>query len=354
VGALTFGIFDHIEDIPGTPTHRLFQDRLDLIRFADQAGFAAFHLAEHHGSGLCMAPNQEIIIAAASQITMNIRLGPMVKLLPLHHPVRIVEDICVADQLTGGRLDFGVGSGVAPIEHAWFGSSWAERKQRFEDTLGIICNALATGEISSEGSVYHDFPTAPVATKPLQDPIPFWYPGNPVTAGRHGMSLMWPGPINRRAYDLYVQTWNEHKGDTLRVDGPNDRPRVGCTMILAIAPTESEALDVARRGLDGLVRRAEYVHRFDHLILPPEDCETALGPLRAILAHVEEAIAAGAGTAEQITERFAALLEPGLIEYVALQLPTGDMTLDESKRTLELFASQVKPRLEQASGAASR
>jgi alkanesulfonate monooxygenase SsuD/methylene tetrahydromethanopterin reductase-like flavin-dependent oxidoreductase (luciferase family) len=112
---LTFGIFDHIEEIPGTPTDQLFRDRLELIRLADEAGFESFHLAEHHGSGLCLAPNQELFVAAASQITTSIRLGPMVKLLPLHHPVRIIEDMCVADQLTGGRLDFGVGSGVAPI-----------------------------------------------------------------------------------------------------------------------------------------------------------------------------------------------------------------------------------------------
>ena len=83
-----------------------------------------------------MAPSQEIFIAAASQITKMIRLGPMVKLLPLHHPVQIIEDMCVADQLTGGRLDFGVGRGVAPIEHAWFGSRWTESRERFEDTLG--------------------------------------------------------------------------------------------------------------------------------------------------------------------------------------------------------------------------
>jgi alkanesulfonate monooxygenase SsuD/methylene tetrahydromethanopterin reductase-like flavin-dependent oxidoreductase (luciferase family) len=349
----TFGIFDHIEDIPGTPTQRLFQDRLQLIELADEAGFESFHLAEHHGSGLCMAPNQELFIAAASQVTTNIRLGPLVKLLPLHHPVRILEDLCVADQLTGGRLDFGVGSGVAPIEHAWFGSDWTERRERFEDTLGIICRALATGEISSEDSVYHDFPTVPLATKPVQDPIPFWYPGNPATAGRHGMSLMWPGPIDQQAYDVYVEAWNRHRGDTLRVDGSDSRPRVGCTMILAIAPTESEALEIGRRGMDGLVRRAMEVHRNDRLIMSPEDCEKALGPLRAILAHVEEAVAAGSGTVEQIAERLAAMLEPGLIEHVALQLPTGDMTFDEARRTLELFASEVKPQLERASLAAS-
>jgi hypothetical protein len=117
-------------------------------------------------------------------------------------------------------------------------------------------------------------------------------------------------------------------------------------MILAIAPTEAEALEIGRRGMEGLVRRAELVHQNDRLIMSPEDCEKALGPLRAILAHIEDGIAAGSGTVEQISERFAAILEPGLIEHVDLQLPTGDMTFDEARRTFELFAAEVKPRLE--------
>ena len=342
----TFGIFDHIEDLPGTPTRQLFQDRIDLIKMADEAGFAGFHLAEHHGSDLCMAPNQEVFIAAASQVTTKIRLGPMVKLLPLHHPVRIIEDMCVVDQLTGGRLDFGVGRGVAPIEHYWFGSTWPESKERFTDVLGIIADAFATGEISSANSSFYDFPTIPLATKPLQEPIPFWYPGNPVTAGRHGMNLMWPGPVDQASYDVYVETWHKHKGDRIRMEGPNDEPRVGCTMLLAIAPTESEALDIARRGMDGLLRRAHNVHKHDRLVLPEDECDAALGPLRNIMAHIEDAINAGAGTADQIAERFAGILEPGLTDYIVLQLPTGDMTLDEAKRTMDLFITEVKPQLE--------
>jgi alkanesulfonate monooxygenase SsuD/methylene tetrahydromethanopterin reductase-like flavin-dependent oxidoreductase (luciferase family) len=348
MGKPTFGIFDHIEGIAGTPTPQLLKDRLDLIKMADEAGFAGYHLAEHHGSDLCMAPNQEVFIAAASQVTKNIRLGPMVKLLPLHHPVQIIEDMCVVDNLTNGRLDFGVGRGVAPIEHYWMGSNWPESKDRFVDTLGIICNAFATGEISSEDSKFYDFPTIPMSTKPVQNPIPFWYPGSPVTAGRHGMNLMWPGPIDQASYDVYVETWNAHKGDTHRVDGPDAAPRVGCTMVLAIASTEDKALSIVRRGMDGLMRRTHNVHKFDHLVLPDDECDAALGPLRRIMAHVEGAIHAGAGTAEQIKDRFAAILEPGLTDYLVLQIPVGDMTLDEAKSTMDAFCSDVKPSLEAA------
>ena len=314
---------------------------------ADEAGFAGFHLAEHHGSDLCMAPNQEVFIAAASQITKNIRLGPMVKLLPLHHPVRIIEDMCVVDNLTNGRLDFGVGRGVAPIEHYWFGSNWPESRDRFVDILGIICDAFATGEISSENSKYYDFPTMPMSTKPVQDPIPFWYPGSPVTAGRHGMNLMWPGPDRPgRRTTSTSRRGTPTRATPIASTGPTPAPRVGCTMLLAIAPTEDEALDIVRRGMDGLMRRTHNVHKYDHLVLPDDECDAALGPLRRIMAHIEDAIHAGAGTAEQIKDRFAGILEPGLTDYIVLQLPTGDMTLDEAKRTMDVFCSDVKPALE--------
>src|SRR5580765_4025955 len=172
MGVPTFGIFDHIEGIPGTPTPQLLKDRLDLIKMADEAGFAGFHLAEHHGSDLCMAPNQEVFIAAASQVTKNIHLGPMVKLLPLHHPVQIIEDLCVVDHLANGRIDFGVGRGVAPIEHYWMGGNWPESRDVFVDVLGIIGDAFATGEISSENSKWHASPTVPRSTKPVQETMP--------------------------------------------------------------------------------------------------------------------------------------------------------------------------------------
>jgi alkanesulfonate monooxygenase SsuD/methylene tetrahydromethanopterin reductase-like flavin-dependent oxidoreductase (luciferase family) len=314
---------------------------------ADEAGFSGYYLAEHHGSGLCMAPGQEVFIAAASQITKQIRLGPMVKLLPMHHPVRIIEDMCVLDQLTEGRLDFGVGRGAVPIEHHWFGRDWHESRDRFVDVLGIIQRALASAEISSEGSRFYDFHPVPLSTRPFQDRIPFWYPGNPLTAGRHGMNLMWPGKIDEAGYEQYIRAWHDHRADPIRLDGPRSQPRVAYSMLLSIAPSEDEALAIARRGMEGLVRRTLNSHRFDPLILPQDECEAAQGALRASIANMEIAIRAGAGTPGQIAERLADLLDDGMSDFICFMLPTGDMTLDEAKRTLDLFITEVKPQLEQ-------
>jgi len=341
-----FGIFDHIEGIPGTPTPQLLRERLDLVRMADEAGFTGYYIAEHHGSDLCMAPNQEMFVAAASQITSNIRMGPMVKLLPLHHPVRLIEDLCIVDNLTNGRVDFGVGRGVAPIEHYWFGSDWPSSTDRFEDVLGIISRAFKTGEISAEDSKYYDFRTMPMSTMPVQDHIPFWYPGSPVTAGKFGLNLIWPGPISPEAYQLYVDTWNEYRGADVRMDGPNGAPKVACTMLLAIDEQSDKALDIATRGMNGLMRRTHAVHRWDAEVLGDEAADAALGPLRRILSHIDEAIQAGSGTPEQIKERLGGILEMGMTDNIILQIPTGDMTLAEAKRTMDLFCSEVKPDLE--------
>jgi alkanesulfonate monooxygenase SsuD/methylene tetrahydromethanopterin reductase-like flavin-dependent oxidoreductase (luciferase family) len=265
----------------------------------------------------------------------------------MHPPVQLIEDMCVLDQLLEGRLDYGVGRGAVPIQHYWFGDSWPHSRERFVDVLGIVRRALDTGEISSEGSQFYDFPAMPMSTRPFQERIPFWYPGNPVAAGQYGLNLMWPGKIEPAAYEAYVDAWNRHKDDELRFDGPDSEPRVAYNVILAIAPTEDEAQEIARRGMEGLVRRTRNAHRFDRLVISEEECEAAQGPLRAILSTMEPAISFGAGTTGQIAERLAGMLEDGLSDYICFMLPTGDMTLYEARRTLDLFVTEVKPQLDQ-------
>jgi hypothetical protein len=100
--------------------------------------------------------------------------------------------------------------------------------------------------------------------------------------------------------------------------------------------------------MNGLVRRTHAVHRWDVELLGEEGADAALGPLRKILGSIDAAIDFGAGTAEQIRDRFAEILAEGNTDYLVLQIPTGDMSFDEAKRTLDIFATKVKPDLEMA------
>src|SRR5262249_48741721 len=69
--------------------------------------------------GLAASPS--VFLAAVAQRTQRLRFGPLVYTLPLHHPLRVVEEICMLDQLSGGRFELGVGRGISPIETAYYG-----------------------------------------------------------------------------------------------------------------------------------------------------------------------------------------------------------------------------------------
>ena len=352
---MKFGIFDHIEGIPGTSTGQLLKDRLDLIRAADEAGFHAYHLAEHHGTDLCMAPNQEIFLAAAAQLTKQIRLGPLVKILPLHHPLRVIEDICLLDQLTDGRVEYGIGRGIAAIEHFWFQGDWFTSQERFEESIALVLQGLQTGKVGGHGGKHYDFPEITLTLRPVQAPNPpMWYPGNPVTAGRYGLGLVWPGAIPDAAYDLYVSTWERYKDDPVRADAPGAMPRVGTTVLLGIGDCDSDGRAVAARGYRGLMRRIVEVHTFDRLALNEREAEAALNPLargaQAVLQprgedQIMPILTADSGSVAHVTERLQEMFANGRSDYLILQLPTGDMTYAESRGTLERFITEVQPAL---------
>jgi alkanesulfonate monooxygenase SsuD/methylene tetrahydromethanopterin reductase-like flavin-dependent oxidoreductase (luciferase family) len=347
-----FGLFDHIEGIPGTSMRQVLRDRIELVKLLDANGFSGYHVAEHHGTDLCLAPNQEIFLAAAAEATTRIRLGPMVKLLPLHHPLRVIEDICVLDQLTGGRVDYGVGRGIAPIEHFWFDGDWFNSHDRFDEAFALIIQGLRTGRVDPEGGKHYSFPPIDVSMTPYQQPNPpFWYPGNPVTAGRLGLNLIWPGPIPQEAYDLYVQNWNEFAGAPVRADRPGSTPRVGVVDLMVVSHDESEAKEIAARGWKGLFRRLVHVHELDRLALTEDEARAALNPqAQAAFALVGPGgdkllpqFTASSGTPAQVRARIEQYIADGRCDYLVLQLPTGDITMEEARASIQLFIDEVMP-----------
>jgi alkanesulfonate monooxygenase SsuD/methylene tetrahydromethanopterin reductase-like flavin-dependent oxidoreductase (luciferase family) len=82
---MKFGVFDHMDE-GDVSLERQFEERLKLIEAYDALGFYAYHLAEHHGTPLGLAPSPGIFLAAVAQRTKRLRFGPLVYSLPLYHP----------------------------------------------------------------------------------------------------------------------------------------------------------------------------------------------------------------------------------------------------------------------------
>ena len=105
-GPVKFGIFDWI-DADGSLPADLYEQRLKLLEYADQAGFYCYHMAEHQGTPLGMAPSPSVFLAALAQRTTNLRFGPLVYPLPFYNPLRLIEEICMLDHLSRGRAGGG-------------------------------------------------------------------------------------------------------------------------------------------------------------------------------------------------------------------------------------------------------
>ena len=89
--ALRYGVFDHIEPVPGLRLDQIYRERLVQIERLDAAGFHAYHLAEHHTPAIhSLAPSQNVFLGSVAQRTRRLRFGPCVYVLPLHHPLRLI------------------------------------------------------------------------------------------------------------------------------------------------------------------------------------------------------------------------------------------------------------------------
>src|SRR6185369_4686477 len=92
MSTLKYGIFDWVDVNGEMPVNLLFEQRLRMLEYADEAGFFCYHVAEHHGTPLSMSPSPNLLLTAVAQRTTRLRVGSMVSILPLMNPVRMVEE----------------------------------------------------------------------------------------------------------------------------------------------------------------------------------------------------------------------------------------------------------------------
>jgi alkanesulfonate monooxygenase SsuD/methylene tetrahydromethanopterin reductase-like flavin-dependent oxidoreductase (luciferase family) len=167
---MDLGIFDHL-DRRDMPLADFYDLRLRLLEKYDAAGFYSYHLAEHHATPLGLAPVPGLFLAAATQRTRRIRLGPCVYCLPLYNPLRLIEEVCMLDQLSRGRFDFGVGRGIVPYEMAFFNLHHLETEDIYRETLEIVLQGLTRDVLDHRGPKYV-YRKVPMILKPLQKPHP--------------------------------------------------------------------------------------------------------------------------------------------------------------------------------------
>ncbi len=337
---LRIGVFDHLDRGPGAAAV-FYENRLRLIERYDAAGIYAYHLAEHHGTPLGMSPSPSVFLSAVAQRTNRLRFGPMVYCLPMYNPLRLLEEICMLDQMSGGRFELGVGRGISPVEAGFFGLDPAETQGMYQEALDFILKGLSGGDFTFEGKHYNAS-DVPMILGPAQTPHPpLWYgTANPEAAKWaaanhiHIISNQAPARV-REITDAYRVAWQAAG------QAETELPMMGFSCHMVVAETEAEALETARRGYRQW--RASFMYLWDRAgrapitVSYPEEFDGLAGLGLGI-----------AGTPEQVRVKIADLVAETGINYLVCRMAFGDLSFDESARTVDLLTKKVMPDLREA------
>jgi len=330
----TFGLFDWV-DAGDRPLHQLYDDRLAMIGRAEELGFVSYQMAEHHCTPLGMSPSPGPFLAAVARETTTMRFGPLVYLLPLYEPLRLVEEIAQLDQLSKGRFDLGVGRGVSPWELRHFGVDPEHNREIFNDVLGQILAGLR-----GDGSSFGSLGGAPLEIEPYQKPHPpVWYASNLVDsmrwAGEQGLNLATNGPAEPLADNVavYRSAWRDHAGDKTRIGAHVEAPTVALIRQVVVADTDAEALELVRE-----TAHPRWAHNFMKLWYAHDD------PAYASRVGLAPALAGGsivAGSPETVRRSIADALAVSGVDRINCCLAWGALDADQVERSMDLFAAEV-------------
>ncbi len=332
---MQFGVFDQNDHGP-YPLAEQYENRLRLIEFYDSAGFRAYHMSEHHATPLNMAPSPSVFLAAVAQRTRRLRFGALVYVLPAHHPLRLAEEICMLDHLSGGRVELGIGRGASPHELSFFGVDPDQAQEMYVEAYDVIMQALTRDRVDFNGRHYR-FTDVPIDLKPLQRPHPpLWYaapvPDGAAWPAQQGINIVCGGPVSRvrETTDRYRAEW------AAAGRAPDQLPLLGINRFVLAADSNEEAMALGRRAWPVFYRSFMKLWKL-HGTQPryariPEDFDSLVQGGGAL-------VGSGASLRDQVKR----LVDGAGVTYLISQFSFGDLRHEEVMNSAGIFAREVLP-----------
>jgi alkanesulfonate monooxygenase SsuD/methylene tetrahydromethanopterin reductase-like flavin-dependent oxidoreductase (luciferase family) len=335
---MEFGIFDHLDRSPASLAD-YYEERLAIVELFDRLGFHAYHLAEHHATPLGMAPSPSVFLAAVAQRTNRLRFGPMIYALPLYHPLRMIEEICMLDQMSGGRLDVGFGRGASPIELDLFGTNPADARDIYDEALAIVVRGLSERTVSFKGK-HFSFDNVPMEIEPLQKPHPpLWYGvhanDSAARSAKQGLNV-----ISLDVVEATRGFSDSYRAARKEAGHPGSMPKFGLGRMLVVADTDAEAQRLAERAYP--VWNASFNYLFKLYNRMPQH------PRPPQFSAIQNDGRGFCGSPKTVTEIIRKQMTDAGADYFVGQFAFGDLTLAETRHSIELFARDVMPALRNA------
>ncbi len=352
---------------------QVMDEAREIAQAADRSGFWSIWYTEHHfgHEGFEITPNPVLMSADIAARTSRIRIGQAANIITFWHPLRLAEDIAMLDQLSGGRIEVGIGRGLYGREALNLNAladprDEEQNRQLFEETIQIMKKAWTEKFFSHHGKLYEfpspgvkwQHPLSPatpeytengVITKMAVTPQPFQTPHPPLWqvidsprsitwAAEHGIQgMFWLPPVSalKERFELYRDAASKAHGREFAMGEGIGLVRdvyVADTMEQARAEFEEAVMTSYRwimhwRGLRNMMNAGEELtdeHQLSFDFLFP----------RNMLA----------GTPDYVSEKIAELRDTIGLEHLLLWTTHPGLPHDRAMRSIDLFAREVMPR----------
>jgi F420-dependent oxidoreductase-like protein len=295
-----------------------YADQLTVAQTAEQLGYAAFFRSDHYvamaGDGLPGPTDSWVTLGAIARETSRIRLGTLVTSATFRYPGPLAITVAQVDAMSGGRVEFGLGSGWFEAEHQAYGIPFPPVRERFDrltEQLAIITGLWTTepGEKFDFSGEHYTIADSPALPKPVQSPHP------PIVIGGSGAKRT-PALAAKYAAEFNIPF------------APLDTAKTQFGRV-------AEAVAAAGRAADSIVYSAAFV-----ICAGRDDAEVARRAT-AIGRDVDELRSNSplVGTPTEIVDKLGAWQEIGVRRAYAQLLDLSDLA------HLELFAGEVIPQL---------
>ncbi|MEM7425709.1 MAG: LLM class flavin-dependent oxidoreductase [Pseudomonadota bacterium] len=326
---------------------QIYDDTISMVQIAEEIGMDVAWLAEHHFGNYSMCPSPLVMASHLAGLTSKIKIGPAVLVLPLYHPLRVLGELGMVDQLSGGRLIVGYGSGYQAFEFSRFGVDLTENWEITHEMMDIIEMGLDEQRVEYQGK-YFQIEDTPLAVPMLQKRPRTVIAGNQPEylrrAARRGYQpiiTVGPQPISAQL------TVRSHVSKHYAMEGIlDDELPLAISRMIYVTDSKDDARDAAERILytARLVMsfRGQYEELKGFEVQPiPFENEPSIDQ---ILENMP------IGSPERVAEQIVAELRANRPAHYAVFAQYGGLPGGRARRSLSRFGSEVVPMIDRELG----
>ena len=327
----------------------IYRETVEQVRTAEKGGFEIAWFAEHHFSNYCLCPSPMTMTTYMAGQTSTIKLGPAVIVAPLYEPIRLMEDIGVADQLSGGRVVLGFGTGYQEYEFHKFGRDLKQARSALFEVLDFL-EACLTQDPVVFRSEHINLPDTYFSVRMLQARPGIYLAGMPTDVEAQRRAV-------QRGYTPFFTTgWNatdavqkiRNDVEQAHAQAGGDATRMPFAIQRYVFVTDSR--EDALKAADGAryVRRIAMAMRNKYGELEGAFLKETPAVDEPDLDEIAKRLPIG--DPDTVAERLARDIEALGPSHISLFMAIPGLSQAQILKSMERFASEVIPRLERRFG----